>query len=84
VERLYLIYLPKSNLPSIASKATVNPAELKKRKHEFFNTVPNEIINIVKCYSDSHWEIVRAIKYVSDDLIRLISSNPALVTYWFI
>jgi len=73
-----LIYLPKSKLSGIASRADINRVELEKRKHEFFNTVPAEVVNIIKCYSDSHWEIVRAIKYVSDDLMRLILANPAL------
>ena len=74
----HLIYLPKSNRRSAASKTDENKIELEKRKNEFFNTVPKEIVDIVKCYSDSHWEIIRAIKHVNDDLIRLIRSNPAL------
>ncbi|MDR3627881.1 MAG: hypothetical protein P4L45_13650 [Ignavibacteriaceae bacterium] len=73
-----LIYLPKTNSSSATSREKINQPELEKRKREFFNTIPAEVVNILKCYSDSHWEIVRAIKYVSDDLIRLISANPAL------
>jgi len=56
-----LIYLPKLILPGVVSRAKVNQAELEKRKREFFNTVPAEVVNILKCYSDSHWEIVRAL-----------------------
>lgn len=73
-----LIYLPKSKSAGTPPIPNIAREVFEKRKHEFFNTVPGEVTGIVKCYSDSHWEIVRAIKYLDDDLIRLISANPAL------
>jgi hypothetical protein len=68
----------KKELELFNTIANISQPEFEKRKLEFFNTIPAEIVNIVKCYSDSHWEIIRAIKYISSDLIKLISSNPAL------
>lgn len=50
---------------------------LEKEK-EFFNTVPEEITNRVKVFSDSHWEIIKAITVYGDNFNSLINANPVL------
>ena len=45
---------------------------------DFFNSIPVEIIQAVSKFSDSHWEIVKAIKLIGKDLLSLININPAL------
>lgn len=50
---------------------------LEKEK-KFFYAIPEEIINRVKVYSDSHWEIIKAIIVYGHHFVTLIDSNPTL------
>lgn len=49
-----------------------------EKEKQFFNTIPEEIINKVKLFTDSHWEIIKAITIYGHNFITLIDSNPVL------
>jgi hypothetical protein len=49
-----------------------------EKEREFFCTIPEEITNRVKVFSDSHWEIIKAITVYGHNFITLIDSNPVL------
>jgi len=50
----------------------------RKKEKEFFITIPEKILNRVKVFSDSHWEIIKAITVYGHNFITLIDSNPVL------
>lgn len=50
---------------------------LEKEK-KFFDAIPEDIINRVKVYSDSHWEIIKAVSVYGHHFVTLIDSNPTL------
>ena len=50
---------------------------LEKEK-KFFATIPEDIINRVKVFVDSHWEIVKAAAIYGHHFITLLDSNPVL------
>lgn len=53
--------------------------EINQRNSEkFFNSIPDEIVELVSIYSDSNWELVNGILLLGDDFKNLIKTNPAL------
>ena len=56
----------------------IDERKLSKHIENFIKTIPDEIINLVKIFNDSHWEIIKSISYYSSDFINLIKTNPAL------
>lgn len=55
----------------------VRESYLEKEK-KFFDSVPEDIINRVKVFNDSHWEIIKAIATYGHHFVTLIDSNPVL------
>lgn len=58
-----------------------DPAVLKsylEKEKKFFDAIPEEIINRVKVYSDSHWEFIKAASVYGHHFATLIDSNPTL------
>ena len=45
---------------------------------DFFNSIPQDISDLVSKFNDSHWECVKAIILIGEDLISLMKTNPAL------
>lgn len=59
----------------------INSKELsliKNNEHSFFETIPPAYYDVVCTYSNSHWEILKAISQYDKLLIDLIQSNPVL------
>lgn len=52
-------------------------AELEKISN-FFKLIPQDIIDLVKKYPDSHWEFVKAIISLGKNFETLIDTNPAI------
>ncbi|MEO8230870.1 MAG: hypothetical protein ABI638_01215, partial [Ignavibacteriota bacterium] len=50
----------------------------KRRIEEFFNTIPNNIIQPATKFPDTHWEAIEAIILLGKDMLSLINSNPVL------
>lgn len=48
------------------------------KEEKFFETIPSDITERVKVFSDSHWEIIKAILDYGHNFITLIDSNPVL------
>ena len=48
------------------------------KEEKFFETIPSDIAERVKVFSDSHWEIIKAIIDYGHNFITLIDSNPVL------
>lgn len=58
-----------------------NPETLKlylDKEEKFFRTIPRDITERVTVFSDSHWEIIKAIIDYGHNFITLIDSNPVL------
>ena len=58
-----------------------NSAVLKsylEKEKRFFDAIPEEIINRVKVYKDSHWEILKAVIVYGHHFVTLIDANPVL------
>ncbi|MFZ1292521.1 MAG: hypothetical protein WAR79_20695 [Melioribacteraceae bacterium] len=55
----------------------LNEIELKQIE-DFFNLVPQDIIDLVKLFKDSHWETVKTIIQFGDKLKPIILTNPAI------
>ncbi len=53
----------------------INNTEMIRK---FFLTIPTEITSLASCFSNSHWELVKAIKLLGNDFAGLIKTNPAL------
>ena len=50
----------------------------RKRIEDFFNTIPENLIQAVSKFPDSHWEAIETIKLLGSDMLTLINSNPGL------
>ena len=60
--------------------------DLKQKKPEidpevvknFFGSIPSNVIESVYRFPDSHWELIKAVKFIGDDFISLLKTNPSL------
>ena len=50
----------------------------REKEKKFFETIPEDILNRVKVFSDSHWEIIKASSIYGHHFVTLIDSNPVL------
>lgn len=50
----------------------------RKRIEEFFNTIPENVIQGISKFPDSHWEAIEAFILLGSDILALINSNPVL------
>lgn len=61
-------------------------SDLKKKKPQidsevvknFFVSIPSNLIESVSRFPDSHWELIKAVKFIGDDFISLLKTNPSL------
>src|SRR3990170_7412017 len=53
-------------------------ASYLEKESNFFETIPEDIINRVKIFVDSHWEIVKSVAIYGRHFITLLDSNPVL------
>jgi hypothetical protein len=44
---------------------------------KFFNSIPNEIKSYISAFSDSHWQLIKAVLLIGDDFILLLKSTPS-------
>lgn len=49
-----------------------------EKERKFFETIPQDIINRVKVFVDSHWEIIKSAAIYGHHFITLLDSNPVL------
>jgi len=82
-----VIYRPTPRKsPGITDKNILIISDLKKPLqpyynemiNRFFGSIPPNIYEVVSKFKDSHWDFIKAINLLGDDLLILIKNNPIL------
>lgn len=68
--------IKESSLLDILSSDSVDQDRIKIEN--FFNTITNDVREVVSKFQDSHWEMIETILMLGNDFIKLALTNPVL------
>ncbi|MBX3007675.1 MAG: PcfJ domain-containing protein [Melioribacteraceae bacterium] len=77
-EVTYVSANPDVEKKKIKSREVIKSEVHKKLEDEFFQTFPPDVLKYVVQFSDSHWELLKAITYYDKYFIDFIVSNQAI------